>query len=53
MVHSSQRRSFRIDGICFLSAACAGSIPDELGRLNRLEVLRLDDNKLTGMGVDA
>ena len=53
MVHSPQRRSFRLDGIRFLSAACAGSVPERLGGLNKLEVLRLDDNKLTGVGVCA
>ena len=39
--------------IRLLVIACAGSIPEELGGLNKLEVLRLDDNKLTGKGVGA
>ena len=37
--------------IRLLLIACAGSIPEELGGLSKLEVLRLDDNKLTGKGV--
>ena len=36
------------DGARLLSGVCAGSIPKELGGLDKLEVLRLALNKLTG-----
>ena len=51
MVPSSQRRPVRLYGVLGLSAGGSGSIPEGLGELNKLEVLRLEDNKLTGMGV--
>ena len=50
MVYASQSLSSRCDGVLLMLAVCAGSIPEELGNLNRLEDLRLYDNELTGKG---
>ena len=34
-------------------ALCTGSIPEQMGQLDKLEVLRLEDNKLTGEAIGA
>lgn len=38
----------RVGSCLLLSHVCSGSIPEELVGLVKLEVLRLDDNELTG-----
>ena len=53
MVELPQRRSSRFHGVGLLLAVCAGSIPEELGGLDKLESLLLSENKLAGEVVSA
>jgi len=48
MVHAIDRPSYRFGVFDLRTSVCPGPIPEELGELNKLEELRLDDNKLTG-----
>ena len=44
---------YRCDGVRVLWCVCAGSIPEEVGGLVKLEELSLNENKLSGKGVCA
>ena len=46
----NKRRSYRFDCVGLPTAVHAGSVPAELGRLTKLESLRLNFNELTGKG---